>query len=319
VVSDYGHAAWLGQQQAITVLPSIASLEVLRKYAKASKASDAFAGFGNPLLTGPYGIDDSAATKQACLQMVAAGPADSLIRGVSPESAAGEPVRGAPEQIAGPLADLDMLRRNMPLPETADELCAVSASLGAPVSAVHLAKDATEAIVKQLSASGVLRKARVLHFATHGLMPAETQTIAPGLAEPALVLTPPASASAEDDGLLTAAEVTQLNLDADWVVLSACNTAAAGQSGEDLSGLARAFFYAGARALLVSHWAVESAVTVALITRTFAALRADPAIGRAEALRRAVSALITEGHGMEHPAQWAPFVVVGEGAAAGAR
>jgi CHAT domain-containing protein len=71
----------------------------------------------------------------------------------------------------------------------------------------------------------------------------------------------------EDDGLLTASEVAQLNLDADWVVLSACNTAAGEKSdAEAFSGLARAFYYAKARALLVSHWAVASEVAVKLST-----------------------------------------------------
>src|SRR5262249_27754181 len=121
----------------------------------------------------------------------------------------------------------------------------------------------------------------------------------------------------EDDGLLTASEIAQLKLDADWVVLSACNTAAAESDkpgAEALSGLARAFFYAGARALLVSHWAVNSEATVNLITNTFDEMKADPKIGRAEALRRSMSAMIDKGGGYAHPANWAPFVVVGEGA-----
>jgi CHAT domain-containing protein len=137
-------------------------------------------------------------------------------------------------------------------------------------------------------------------------------------AEPALILTPPQVATVEDDGLLTASEIAELKLDADWVVLSACNTAA-GQSdkpnAEALSGLARAFFYAGARAVLVSHWAVNSEATVQLITKAFAELMADPLMGRAEALRRSMVSLIDRGGGNAHPAIWAPFVVVGEGAA----
>jgi CHAT domain-containing protein/Tfp pilus assembly protein PilF len=303
-VDGYASAAWLGRKHAITVLPSIASLQVLRKFARESKAPEPFLGFGNPLLTGPYGTDNSAAAKQACVQHVAGLTTQSTVRGPA-EPASSRPARG--------LADVEALRRQLPLPETADELCAVAGSLGAQPAAVHLGQDATEAGLKRLSAEGALRNARVLHFATHGLLAGETQKVTSSLAEPALLLTPPASASEEDDGLLTASEVAQLQLDADWVVLSACNTAAASETGEeDLSGLARAFFYAGARALLVSHWYVDSTATVALITKTFAALRADPAIGRAEALRRAMAGLIAEGRGMEHPAKWAPFVVVGE-------
>ena len=98
-----------------------------------------------------------------------------------------------------------------------------------------------------------------LHFATHGLLAREADNILQSRAEPALMLTPPQLASEEDDGLLTASEVAQLKLDADWVVMSACNTAAGDKFDSDaLSGLARAFFYAGSRALLVSHWYVDS-------------------------------------------------------------
>jgi CHAT domain-containing protein len=99
------------------------------------------------------------------------------------------------------------------------------------------------------------------------------------------------------------------------VILSACNTAGGGaSSAEALSGLARAFFYAGARSLLVSHWCVDSQATVALITKAFDALKRDPKIGRAGALRQAMLSLINQGVRTWHPAYWAPFVVVGEGA-----
>src|SRR5262249_33678792 len=133
-----------------------------------------------------------------------------------------------------------------------------------------------------------------------------------------LILTPPATASTEDDGYLSASEIAGLKLDADWVILSACNTAAGGAtSAEALSGIARAFLYAGARALLVSHWAVYSDATVKLVTAAATEMALDPAVGRAEAMRRAMQSLIERGAPFEaHPAFWAPFVVVGEGAAA---
>ena len=185
---------------------------------------------------------------------------------------------------------------------------------------VWLGARATEGNLKALSREGKLARYRVLHFATHGLLAGESEAILKAKAEPALMLTPPkdgASAAEleEDDGLLTASEVAQLELDADWVVLSACNTAA-GEKGdaEALSGLARAFFYAKARALLVSHWYVNSDAAVKLTTGAFAELSASPRIGRAEALRRSMAALITKGKPEEaHPAHWAPFVLVGEG------
>jgi CHAT domain-containing protein len=136
--------------------------------------------------------------------------------------------------------------------------------------------------------------------------------------EPGLILTPPKEQSDLDDGYLSAPEVAGLKLDADWVILSACNTAAGNtQNAEALSGLARAFFYAGARALLVSHWSVSSEATVSLITHAVGAISRDKKLGRAEALRRAMLSMIDKGKPHEsHPAYWAPFVVVGEGAPA---
>jgi CHAT domain-containing protein len=155
---------------------------------------------------------------------------------------------------------VEELRRQHPLPETADELCAIARDFRAPESDIYLGARATERTIKGLSASGSLKAHRIVHFATHGLLAGETASLAKALAEPALLLTPPDTASEEDDGLLTASEVAQLDLNADWVILSACNTAGASDTlgAEALSGLARAFFYAGARALLVSHWYVDS-------------------------------------------------------------
>ena len=101
------------------------------------------------------------------------------------------------------------------------------------------------------------------------------------------------------------------------MILSACNTAAGGAQGaEALSGLARAFIYAQARALLVSHWEVNSDATVKLVTGAIRRLAADKSMGRAEALRQSMLALIGNGGPEAHPAFWAPFVLVGEGGAA---
>jgi CHAT domain-containing protein len=210
--------------------------------------------------------------------------------------------------------DLDQLRVQPPLHDTADELCAVAKDLKLASDDIVLGANATEATIKTLSDQGKLAQYRVLHFATHGTLAGDIE----GTHEPGLILTPPREQSDLDDGYLSASEVAALKLDADWVILSACNTAAGGSQGaEALSGLARAFFYAGARAMLVSHWSVDSAATVKLITHAVGATTHDKTLGRAEALRRAMLTMIDKGEAREaHPAYWAPFVVVGEGAAA---
>src|SRR5262249_15149189 len=180
-------------------------------------------------------------------------------------------------------------------------------------SEIWLGARANERELKQLSESGKLAAYRIVHFATHGALSGELKAGA----EPGLILTPPDTATPEDDRYLSASAISGLKLRADWVILSACNTAASGgESAEALSGLSRSFFYAGARALLVSHWAVDSDATVALITKTLSTMAADKTVGRSEALRRSMVALIEQGEPYEaHPAYWAPFVVVGEGAA----
>jgi CHAT domain-containing protein/tetratricopeptide (TPR) repeat protein len=300
-------ASWLARSHALTTLPSVASLKALRRTEK-SAAPQPYMAFGNPLLIGRDGQDRRAFDKQACPE---------LNRPLS------EPVAAVSEAINPAIffdrepANVEHLRRQAPLPETADELCAVARSLGATRDVVYLGARATEKMVKTLSADGKLGQARVVHFATHGLLARETVWFAKTHAEPALLLTPPEQASDEDNGLLMASEVAQLTLNADWVIMSACNTAAGEkQDAEALSGLARAFFYAGARALLVSHWYVDSQSSVALTTAAIADMRADHNLGRAEALQHAMLALIDRGGRWAQPANWAPFVVVGEAAAA---
>jgi len=131
-----------------------------------------------------------------------------------------------------------------------------------------------------------------------------------------IVLTPPDEATDIDDGLLTASEAALLNLNANWVILSACNTAAADEPGADgLSGLARSFFYAGARAMLVSHWPVRDDAAARLTTAAISMQDDNPDLGRAEALRRSMLVLMndTSDPTLAHPSAWAPFVIVGEG------
>ena len=277
----YRQAAWLLNERAITVLPSVPSLRALRSFAKGSRAQRPFIGFGDPVLQRSPG-----------------------------DKRAGRNVQPYQSYYDGSAVDLERLRTGLPaLPETAGELQAVARALGAsPQDDVKLGAAATVTSVNLLP----LDQYRVVDFATHGLVAGEVN----GLSEPALVLTLPDRPTSDDDGLLTASRIAKLKLDADWAVLSACNTAAGDRPGaEGLSGLARAFFYAGARALLVSHWPVDSDAAVRLTTGAFSELTAHPGIGRAEALRRSMQAVIEDTSRPDgaHPSFWAPFVVVGEG------
>ncbi|MEL7228667.1 MAG: CHAT domain-containing protein, partial [Pseudomonadota bacterium] len=178
---------------------------------------------------------------------------------------------------------------------------------------LFMGEQASETQVKATDFS----RARIIAFATHGLLAGGIA----GLEEPALVFTPPQEPTALDDGLLTASEAAALNLSADLVILSACDTAGSdGTPGaEGLTGLARSFLYAGAKALLVSHWPVDdyaaSALTTRLIERMNVGNGSNTLGGRAAALRHSILALMEDpkARNRAHPRIWAPFVVVGEG------
>lgn len=310
---DYAKASWLMKRHAIAMLPAVTSLKSLRAHATPSKAMNPFIGFGNPLLTGPNGTDKRAFNSQSC-----AGAMQQPNHDMPASRAVHRAVSGL---VHNGMGDVAALRAQGPLPGTAIELCAISRILNARDTDVYLGARATEAMIKSLDARGELAHTQVLQFATHGLVAAETEDLARSLAEPSLMLTPPDKASIHDDGLLTASEVMQLKLDADWVVLSACNTAAPRGRGnaEPLSGLARAFFYAGARALLVSHWYVDSRAATLLTTGAFSQLKAEPTIRRSEAVRRAMLIAMKDEQrpsqwtAAAHPSVWAPFVLVGDG------
>jgi len=177
-----------------------------------------------------------------------------------------------------------------------------------PVLTKHVAED--------------LSNRRVLVFATHALVPGDLD----GLDQPALALSSPSVTGEKEDGLLTLTEVLKLKLNADWIVLSACNTGAAeGEGSEAVSGLGRAFFYAGTRALLVSMWPVETTSARMLTTGLFRHQQEDRNLPRSEALRRTLLDLIDQEvlkdpetgkivAAYAHPFFWASFIVVGESA-----
>ena len=284
----YRNAAWLLKRHAVSVLPSVTSLKALRAFARRDQNIKPMTGFGDPLFNPAQGGDKRAAQKTAA-RSVASLAYTEFWSGAGVDRS----------RLAQALAQL---------PDTADELIAVARDLGVAESDIHLGVDASETTLKRTR----LADYSIVYFATHGLVAGDVK----GLAEPSLALSIPAQPSEFDDGLLTASEVAQLKLNADWVVLSACNTIAGDRPGaEALSGLARSFFYAGARALLVTHWAVDSAAATRLTTSTFDRLKANPGIGRAEALRQAMLAYLNDASSPRnaYPAFWGPFALIGEG------
>ena len=299
-IAVYRDAAWLIKRQALSVLPSVASLKALRAFAGKDRSGKPLVGFGDPI------FDPVDRTRPVPQQPTSAKPAKA-----PPKTARAYATRAYSEFWKGSVLDRAALYQALPaLPETADELKAVAVKVGAAKADIHLGQDASETVVK----STPLADYRVVYFATHGLVAGEVK----GLGEPSLALTLPTHPTDLDDGLLTASEVAQLKLNADWVVLSACNTAAGEKPGaEALSGLARAFFYAGARALLVSHWAVASDAATQITTSTFDIMTADASIGRAEALRRAMLAYMNDVSDPlnGYPGLWGAFSLIGEGAA----
>ncbi|MCM0019628.1 MAG: CHAT domain-containing protein [Tagaea sp.] len=275
--NDYAAAPWLARRMAIASPPSVRAFLDMRAAATRPSAPNPLLAIANPVFAGAgEGLGQLA---NAC--------------------------RGAG---AVPSAMISALA---PLPETADEARRVAATLGAGADSLLLGADATAGNFRARD----LASYRVLYFATHGLLPGELRC----QGQPGLALTPPATdaADAADDGLLEAAEIAALRLDADLVVLSACNTAASGDrlGGESLSGLAEAFFAAGARGLLVTHWQVPSEQTVLLTTRLFDRLGGNLKAGVAPALRDSQMRLAAD-PATAHPFFWGAFVLQGDGAAA---
>ncbi|MEK6742204.1 MAG: tetratricopeptide repeat protein [Nitrospirota bacterium] len=297
--ADYRKVDWLTRHYALSVLPSVSSIQAFRQFAKAGKAQEPFAGFGDPLIGGTGDTTGTTRGKRASMDVA------TVFRGVVVKSKA-----STTAQVVE-IADVEAIRKAPRLPETANELRAMAKALKSDSKSLWLQENATETKIKRLD----LSKYRTLAFATHGLMAGEIK----GIGEPGLILTPPQQGSLEDDGYLSGGEIAKLKLNADWVVLSACNTASAdGTPGaEGLSGLAKAFFYAGARSLLVSHWPVASEATVPLTTGMLKEYEANPGQGKAEAHRKAMLSLIDTPNHPEYanPLFWAPFVVVGEGGA----
>lgn len=282
--ADHAAAPWLIKNASISYLPALSALASLRRSTTQS-GQRPFIAFGDP----SFGS-------------AAAPPTAVASRGMTRRNSK------APVAPGTPASNLALLQ---PLPDTADEVREIAKILRADEGRdVFLGRRASEQQVKNTDLSNY----RVVMFATHGLVTGEL----PDLNQPALALSNPAVTGEKDDGLLTLAEILALKLRADWVVLSACNTASAdGQASEAVSGFGRAFFFAGAKAMLVSHWPVETVSTKLLTTELFRRQSTNATLSRAQALRDAALAVMQRSAGSSysyaHPMFWAPFVIVGDG------
>ena len=294
-----GSTPWLIREAAIAQVPSLASWLAIKSIAKGKPASQAFLGWGDPTFNTQMTSQVSGTVVNAPSQTrnVTVKRADVLV-----DLNASQIAVAAPSALN--YADIPAL------PDTRDELLAIAAVLKADAARdVVLGRSATRESVLKASQSGLLARKRVVAFATHGLMTGDL----PNLTQPALAM-------AGTDGdlqnplapLLTLDDVLTLKLNADWVVLSACNTAASdGRGDEALSGLARGFFYAGTRSMLVTHWSVESESAKRLTTATFEHYTANANAPKAESLRQAMLQVMAEPK-YAHPAYWAPYALVGD-------
>ena len=297
--SNYRAIPWLARTHTVSVLPSVASFRALKQPPTIHPHRKPFVGFGDPRFSSFQIAQKDTATWVAPMKKIEDLPLRR--RGIHITT----------HLDSAPIAVLP------PLPDTADEIRDIATALRADLgSDVFLGRDASEERVKATD----LSDKRIVAFATHALLPGDLN----GLSQPALALSSPEVTGGKEDGLLTMGEILGLKLNADWVILSACNTGAGeGAGAEAISGLGRAFFYAGTRSLLVSNWAVETSSAKTLTTEIFRRQAADPSLNRSEALNRSMLDLIdragymdTEGRmafSYAHPVFWAPFSLVGDG------
>ena len=303
----YRQVPWLIRTHSVTVMPSSAALRTLRQLPSGQVARDPFIGFGDPYFNAEQAAQADADQK-AQTTVVASADAATATRGMPLAR------RSSPQTEGINSADLAQLPR---LPDTKAELISIANALSLdPAKVLYLGKMADAHTVETIDLSHF----RIIDFATHGLVPGDLD----GLTQPALALTSPAVSGTGGNGLLTMEDILALKLNADWVVLSACNTGAgAGAGAEAASGLGRAFFYAGTRALLVTNWSVHSASARELVTDIFRRQVADATLSRGEALRQAMLALL-DGGGFKdasgkvlfsyaHPLFWAPYTIIGDG------
>ena len=286
---DTGEVAWLIRDLAVSHVPTANGWLSLKRLSQQPAAAQALLAWGDPAFDA-----NASQIASATGSTVRAVPVTRTVDG-----------QGRNIMDASTYVNYSKIP---PLPETRDEVVQLAKILQAdPRQDLVLGPEATRASVLKHSRSGQLSQKQVVVFATHGLLAGDL----PNLNQPALAMA--ATKNPNESPLLTLEDVLGLRLNADWVVLSACNTAGAdGKAEEAMSGLARGFFYAGSRSLLVTHWSVESESAMQLTTRTFSAYKAQGQMRRAEALRQAMLAVMATPQ-YSHPTYWAPYALVGEG------
>ena len=315
--SEYAAVPWLAKRVATADVPTVTALVRLRALPAGSAQRQAFAGFGDPQFSREATTAAAAGTRSVRLRSLQIA---RVSEAVLPDAAAG--VAAAAAAVAGASATAAVTApapppqpvgwtaysQISPLPDTREEILSIARALGADTQKdVYLGLDANKRRVMQTD----LSRRRIVAFATHGLIPGDL----PGLDQPALALA--ALEDGKESPLLTLEDVLGLKLDADWVVLSACNTAAGdGQGAEAVSGLGRGFFYAGTRALLVTHWPVETVSARKLVSGIFERYAREPNLTRAQAVQGAMLAVMAdraENYSYAHPLFWAPYALIGDG------
>ena len=277
--TDLSGASWWTAQATPVQMPSGSSL-VLARSQSARRAAQPFVAFADPSFDGKDLPPVTTSQTRA--------------------------VRHAPLRVgeSSQEADYRLLNR---LPETLDEALAIGAALNASNDRVIRGAAASRSRVMKEDLSDT----RVVEFATHGLLPGEL----PGLRKAGLALA--FEGSGQKDSILTVDDIVGLRLDADWVILSACNTGFAnGYGGESMSELSRGFFAAGTRAVLATQWAVESRSAKELTVNVFKASAADPTLSKADALAAAQRDMMAGKYGplYRHPYFWAPYFIAGDAA-----
>jgi CHAT domain-containing protein len=312
--SNYRHVPWLVRSHAVTILPSVSSLGTLRTIPPGDQGRRPFIGFGDPYFSKEQAaLSDKEETTYASARERQQSDVIALTTRAVPIT-----FRSSPEAF-----DSSQLAKLPRLPDTAEEIRSLATAMDADLKRdVFLGARANEEAVKTTD----LASYRIVAFATHGLVPGDLD----GLTQPALALSAPDVTGGKGDGLLTMDEILSLRMNADWVVLSACNTASGqGAGAEAVSGLGRAFFYAGARTLLVSNWPVETISARVLTTDLFRRQQeGGPGVSRAAALQETLNWLIDHGTFVDpasgqvvfsyaHPIFWAPFTLIGDGGSRG--